>query len=90
METYGIRVQVRPKISAKEFITLIRYSLSGRISPDYYRSFSDLTWEVGFEDALCTLLYDEANEILKMWLSRKYEERSYSSLNKHNNNIITK
>ncbi len=75
METHGIRVQVRPKISAKEFITLIRYSLSGKIPPDYYRSFSDLTWEVGFEDALCTLLNDEAKEILKMGLSRKYEEK---------------
>lgn len=75
METHGIRVQVRPRISAKEFVTLIRYSLSGKIPPEYYRSFSNLTWEDGFEDALCTLLNDEAKEILKIGLSRKYEEK---------------
>jgi len=75
IETHGLRVQVRPRLSAREFITLIRYALSGNIPPDHFRSHSELTWETGFEDALCMLLNDEAREILRVGLSRRYEER---------------
>jgi len=75
IETHGLRVQVRPRLSAREFITLIRYVLSGNIPPDHFRSHSELTWETGFEDALCMLLSDETKEILRLGLSRRYEER---------------
>lgn len=73
--TNGIRVEVRPKIAATEFCALIHYVLSGKLPPEHYRSYANLTWETGFEDALCTLLCDEIDEIRRIGLSRRYEER---------------
>jgi len=73
--TNGFRVEVRPKVSATEFCILIRYVLSGKLLPEHYRAYSNLTWDTGFEDALCTLLCDEVDEIRRIGLSRCYEER---------------
>ena len=71
----GLRIQVRPRISASEFCALVRYVLSGRTPPTHFRSLSELTWDTGFEDALSRLLCDEVGEILRIGLSRQYEER---------------
>jgi len=75
IETQAVRVQVRPSLSVGEFITLIHYTLSGNIPPDHFRSHSDLIWDAGFEDALSMLLCDEIREVLRVGLSRRYEER---------------
>ncbi|MEA3360344.1 MAG: hypothetical protein U9R17_13195 [Thermodesulfobacteriota bacterium] len=71
----GLRVQVRPRLSASEFCTLLSYAISGKVPPSLLRSFSELSWDIGFEDALGMLLCDEVNEIRRIGLSRRYEER---------------
>jgi len=75
IETKGLRVQVKPRISADEFCILIRYAISGKTPSDHFRSTADLTWDTGFEDALAMLLCDECKEIIRVGVSRKYEER---------------
>ena len=69
----GLRIQIRPRLSVREFCTLLRYVLSGQIPPLHFRATSELTWADGFEDAICTLLSDEVGEILRVGLSRRYE-----------------
>jgi 5-methylcytosine-specific restriction enzyme subunit McrC len=74
IESGDLRVQVCPRLSADEFCTLLRYVLSGHVPPEHYRSSSNITWGIGFEDALCMILCDEITEILRIGLSRRYEE----------------
>jgi 5-methylcytosine-specific restriction endonuclease McrBC regulatory subunit McrC len=75
IQTHGLRVQVRPALSVREMVVLIRYALSGKVPLQHLRSFADVDWGTGFEDVLCMLLCEEAREILRMGLSRRYEER---------------
>jgi 5-methylcytosine-specific restriction enzyme subunit McrC len=72
---HGLRVQVHPKLAAGEFCTMLRYALSGRISATHLRASSDYSWAYGFENALGMMLRDEVNEITRIGLSRRYEER---------------
>lgn len=71
----GLRVQVRPKLSVGEFLTLIRYALNGQITSEGIRSYANLGWNIGFENALCTLLCEEIRIILRNGISRRYQER---------------
>ena len=75
IQTHGLRVQVRPVLSVREMVVLIRYALSGKVPLQQFRSFADVDWGTGFEDVLCMLLCEEAREILRIGLSRRYEER---------------
>lgn len=75
IQTHGLRVQVRPALSVREMVVLIRYALSGKVPPQHLRSFADVDWGTGFEDVLCLLLCEESREILRIGLSRRYEER---------------
>ncbi|NWF54260.1 MAG: hypothetical protein HXY45_05645 [Syntrophaceae bacterium] len=72
----GLRVQVCPKVSVGEFSTLIRYALDGQITSEGMRSYADLAWDIGFENALCILVCEELRTILKNGISRRYQERS--------------
>ncbi|MGA1796290.1 MAG: McrC family protein [bacterium] len=71
----GLRVQVLPRTSAKEFCTLIRYVLDGNVPEKLLRSYSDLSWGNGFEDILCAILCKEVDEVLRIGLSRNYMKR---------------
>ncbi len=75
MYTHGLRVQVRPALSVREMVVLLRYALSGKVPFEPLRSFADLDWGTGFEDVLCRLLCEESREILRIGLSRRYEEK---------------
>lgn len=75
IQTHGLRVQVRPALSVREMVVLIRYALSGKVPLQHLRSFAEVDWGTGFEDVLCLVLCEEAREILRIGLSRRYEER---------------
>ncbi|MBM4300236.1 MAG: hypothetical protein FJ121_01715 [Deltaproteobacteria bacterium] len=75
IQTHGLRVQVRPALSVKEMVVLIRYALSGKVPLQHLRSFADVDWGTGFEDVLCMMLCEESREILRIGLSCRYEER---------------
>jgi 5-methylcytosine-specific restriction endonuclease McrBC regulatory subunit McrC len=68
----GLRLNVLPRLSAPEFTALVRYALGGFVRPDHFKSFADLTWETGFEDALGQLLADETRNIFRTGLARRY------------------
>jgi 5-methylcytosine-specific restriction endonuclease McrBC regulatory subunit McrC len=70
----SLRVQILPRLSASEFCTLLSYAISGKVPPSLLRSSSELTWDIGFENALGMLLCNEVNEIRRIGLSRRYEE----------------
>lgn len=70
----GLRIQVRPRLAAEEFVTLIRYVYSGQVPSKHLRARSTLTWARGFENILALILNDEVNEIFRVGLSRKYVE----------------
>jgi hypothetical protein len=74
----GLRIQVRPNVSAKEFCSLIRYSIDGKVPPKHFRSFANINWGNGFEDILCLLFCDEIKEIFRVGLSRRYIETEES------------
>lgn len=75
IETEGLRLEVRPRLSADEFMTFIRFSLSGKVPPKNYRARANLWRDHGFEDVLCLMLALEVKEILRIGLSRKYVEK---------------
>lgn len=75
LELPGIRIQVRPKISESQFTTLLRYALGGQVRATDLQATSSVQWTRGFENALCRVLCDEIEEILRVGLSRKYVER---------------
>lgn len=67
------RIQVRPKISARQFTSLLRYALGGQIKPTLLGS-SNIEWGKGFENALCAIFCSEIRTILDLGISRKYVE----------------
>lgn len=74
LELRGLRVQVKPRLSAAQFPTLLRYALGGQVRATQSATASH-TWGMGFENALCRVFCDEINEILRIGLSRKYIEQ---------------
>ena len=75
VETSDLRLQVRPKVSVGEFCTLIRYALNGAVQSSGLRAHTELTWNTGFENVLCSVLCEEMESILSIGFSRRYEER---------------
>jgi hypothetical protein len=71
----GVRVQVYPKVSVTEFCTLIRYAINGRINSEGVRAYENLSWDIGFENVLCTLLCEEMGIIVRNGISRRYKEQ---------------
>lgn len=70
----GLRVEVRPRLAAREAVTMIRYALGGKVDSTLHATFPTGA-SVGLDELICHVLADEADRIRQAGLSRKYEKQ---------------
>lgn len=69
-----LRVDVRPRLAARELVTLIRYALGATVESCRRSSINDQRG--GLDELLCRVLEEELRVIRQIGLSRRYVERN--------------
>lgn len=72
-----LRIDVQPRMSSRELITLILYAFS-EISPNHFRSTIEFE-KAGIDEWICSVFADELDKIFQKGLSRLYQKKSERS-----------
>lgn len=74
IETGQLRLEVRPRLAAREAAALVRYAWGGKVDATLRGSFP-MGQAPGLDELLCHILADECDQLRRVGLSRLYRKQ---------------